>query len=102
MGRKEFFRVIDHQTRLRVFVVTDKGRVTSFSVQLEILLEHDWSPIARYDTHHGFAHLDILHRRGTRDKIRLVAKDFNEALHIAFADLVTNWERYVEAYMKES
>jgi len=32
----------------------------------------------------------------------MVAKDFNEALHIAFADLVTNWERYVETYMKES
>ena len=102
MGRKEFFRVIDQQTQLRVSVVTDKGRVTRFMVQLEILLADDWSPVARYDTHHGFAHLDILHRHGTTDKIRMVAKDFNEALHFAFADLVMNWERYVETYMKES
>ena len=41
------------------------------------------------------------HPNGTADKIRLVAKDFNETLHIAFADLLTNWERYVEAYAKQ-
>lgn len=69
-------------------------------VQLEILIEGAWTPIARYDTHHGFAHLDILHPDGTEDKIRLLAKDFKEALNIAFADLLTNWERYVRAYVK--
>ena len=101
MGRKEFFRQIDYQTRLRVLVVTEKGQVTRFLVQLEIIVEDDWTPICRYDTHHGFAHQDILHPDGRADKIRLVARDFNEALHMAFADLVTNWERYVEGYLEK-
>ncbi|MBI2540322.1 MAG: hypothetical protein HYW04_11110 [Deltaproteobacteria bacterium] len=100
MGRKEFFREIDVETRLRVLVVTERGKVVRFTVQLEILLKDDWVPICRYDTHHGFAHLDILHPDGTEDKIRLLAKDFKEALNVAFADLLTNWERYIRTYVK--
>ena len=101
MGRKEFFREVNDQTRLRVLVVTLRGRVQRFVVQLEILLKEEWFPVARYDTHHGFAHLDILHPDGTQDKIRLVARDFKDALDLAFTDLLTNWERYVRAYLKE-
>lgn len=101
MARKEFFRGVDHQTRLRVLVVTERGRVSRFMVQLETLIEELWTPIARYDTHHGFAHLDLLHLDGTADKISIVARDFNEALHIAFADLLTNWDRYVKAYLEQ-
>ena len=70
-------------------------------VQLETLIEELWTPIARYDTHHGFAHLDLLHLNGTVDKIPIVARDFKEALQIAFANLLTNWDRYVEAYLME-
>jgi hypothetical protein len=101
MGRKEFFRDIDDQTRLRVSVATARGRVVTFTVQLEISRKERWAPVARYDTHHGFAHLDILHPDGTQDKLRLVATDFKEALDMAFADLLTNWERYVRGYLRE-
>jgi len=101
MGRKEFFRDIDDQTRLRVSLATVRGKVVSFTVQLEIFREKRWAPVARYDTHHGFAHLDILHSDGTQDKIRLVARDFKDALDMVFADLLTNWERYVKGYLRE-
>ena len=101
MGRKEFFRDIDDQTRLRVSIRTVRGKVVTFTVQLEISRKERWTPVARYDTHHGFAHLDILHPDGTEDKIRLVARDFKEALDMAFADLLTNWERYIRPYRRE-
>jgi len=101
MGRKEFFRGIDDQSRLRVVVVSERGRVIRFTVQLEILLEDIWAPISRYDTHHGFAHLDILHPDGTADKIAMIAKDFKEALQIALVDFLTNCERYINSYMRE-
>ena len=101
MGRKEFFRDIDDQTRLRVAIRTVRGKVVTFTVQLEIYRKERWVPVARYDTHHGFAHLDILHADGTEDKIRLVARDFKEALDMAFADLLTNWERYIRPYRRE-
>jgi hypothetical protein len=101
MGRKEFFREINEQIRLRVAIVTERGRVSRLLVQLEVLKRNRWSPVARYDTHHGFAHLDILRPDGTQDKIRLVARDFKDALDLAFTDLLMNWERYVRAYLKE-
>ncbi|MBI2350683.1 MAG: hypothetical protein HYV00_04260 [Deltaproteobacteria bacterium] len=101
MGRKEFFREIDDLTRLRVLVVTDRGLVTRFMVQLEAFSKEKWTPVVRYDSYHGFAHIDILHPDRRQDKIRSVAKDLNESLNTAFADLLTNWEYYVSAYLKE-
>jgi hypothetical protein len=101
MAQKEFFRDVNDETRLRVSVVTERGKVKRFLVQLEVLQNEEWMPVARYDTHHGFAHLDILHPDGTQDKIRLVARDFKDALDLAFTDMLTNWERYVRAYLKE-
>jgi hypothetical protein len=101
MARKEYFRQIDERTRLRVFVLTERGQVRRFVVQLEVFHVNTWTPVCRYDTSHGFAHQDILQPDGTADKIRIVARDFNEALDMAFADLLTNWERYVERYLEK-
>lgn len=100
MARKEYFREINERTRLRVLVLTERGRVGRFVVQLETFDQNTWTPICRYDTSHGFAHLDILHAKGAADKIRIEATDFKQALDIAFADLLTNWERYIKAYLE--
>jgi len=81
--------------------VTERGRVKKFTVQLETLIGESWTPVARYDTAHGFAHLDVLHPKRTQDKVRVREVDFNEALEIAFADLLANWEAYINQYMKE-
>lgn len=101
MAHKEFFRDINARSRLRVLIVTEWGRVKKFTVQLEALIEESWTPVARYDTAHEFAHLDVLHPKRTQDKIRVREVDFNEALEIAFTDLLTNWEAYINQYMKE-
>jgi hypothetical protein len=45
--------------------------------------------------------MDILRASGTAVKIRVDAADFKQALDIAFADLLTNWERYIRAYLEE-
>ena len=101
MAHKEFLRDINGQSRLRVLIVTERGRVKRFTVQLEALIGGSWTPVARYDTTHGFAHLDVLHPKRAQDKVRVRAVDFNEALEIAFADLLANWEAYISQYMKE-
>ena len=100
MARKEYFREINERTRLRVLVLTERGQVSRFVVQLESFHQNNWTPICRYDTSHGFAHLDILHARGATDKIRIDAMNFKEALDVAFADLLRNWERYIKAYLE--
>lgn len=72
-----------------------------FTVQLETLIGENWTPVAHYDTAHGFAHLDVLHPKRTQDKVLVQAVDFNEALEIAFNDLLINWETYINQYLKE-
>jgi hypothetical protein len=101
VAHKEFFRDVNDHSRLRVLVVTARGRVKRFTVQLEALLGESWIPVARYDTAHGFAHLDILHPNRAQDKVRIRAVDFNEALESAFTDLVKNAELYVTQYLED-
>ena len=81
-----------------MLIVTERGRVKKFVVQLEALFGKNWTPVARYDTAHGFAHLDILRNKGTREKIRMQEDDLNKALEIAFIDLLTNAEIYISQY----
>ncbi len=101
MADKEFLRYLGEQSRLRVSLVTERGKVRGFSVQLETLVGEAWIPVARYDTAHGFAHLDILHHKSSQDKIRLLETDLNKALEAAFVDLFANAESYISRYLKE-
>ena len=57
--------------------------------------------VVRYDTAHGFAHRDLIWPSGKVDKTPLFMQTFNEALDFAEADLRSNWESYVENYLKE-
>ena len=70
-------------------------------VQLETLIAGKWTPVAWYDTAHGFAHLDIVHPHTQQEKVRLRAGDLSEALQLAFDDLLTNWQRYISEYLQE-
>jgi hypothetical protein len=70
-------------------------------VQLEVLIGEDWTPVARYDTAHGFTHLDVLHPNRRQDKVLMRETDFNKALDIALTDLLENWEAYFSQYIKE-
>lgn len=101
MAHKEFFRDLDGQSRLRVVIVTERRKVKRFIVQLETLIGEKWTPVARYDTAHGFAHLDILHPKRAQDKVRVLEDDFNRVLEIAFADLLANAESYISQYLRE-
>lgn len=101
MADKEFLRYLGEQSRLRVLIVTRRGKVSGFLVQLETLIGEVWVPVARYDTAHGFAHLDILHHGSSAEKIRLVETDLNKALEAAFTDLLANAESYIIRYLKE-
>jgi hypothetical protein len=74
-----------------------RAKVIEFAVVLlRRLDESNELEICRYDTTHGFAHLDILTRGGNlRKKIRIFGPtDFNEALQYAIADLKTRYQAY--------
>ncbi len=60
-----------------------------------------WSAIVRYDTSHGFAHRDIIDKKGNKKKTPLFNQDFNDALTFAENDLKSNWEYYKKSFLEE-
>lgn len=55
--------------------VTERGKVIRFVVQYETFIEGEWRPVIRYDTAHGFPHVDRIRPDGTVEKISLLTKD---------------------------
>ena len=76
------------------------GKIFRFSVQIESLVSGEWRPVVRYDTAHGFAHRDLMLPNGKVEKTPVFTHTFNEALDFAEADLRSNWNGYVERYLK--
>lgn len=58
----------------------------------------EFTAVIRYDTAHGFAHLDRLHPYQRAEKSTVATQDNNEALTFAIDDLVKNWSGYRRRY----
>lgn len=88
---------------LRVRFTTERGRVTAFTVQYETVIGGQTFAVARYDTAHGYPHLDVLDRRGrVIAKIRLPDQpSLGAALTYAEHDMQYSWRRYREAFLKD-
>ena len=81
---------------LRLRVETEREQVTGFLAQYETTFEGQWTPVMRYDTAHGFAHRDVLNRRGEVIEKQALALhlSFREALDLGVRDIRANWRRY--------
>lgn len=86
-------------TRIRHYHRTEKGRVLKFLIQLEAEVEGSWKEVIRYDTAHGYAHIDRFNIKGRKRKERL-RLNFNEALTRAERDIKQNWLIYRERFLK--
>ena len=87
--------------RLRVNASKEKGRIVGFIVQYEAFIRGKWHPIVRYDSSHGFAHKDIIHYNGEKEKQPLYFLDQNMAFTFAIQDLKISWKWYKIAYREE-
>lgn len=67
-------------------------------IQLEVEVQNDWRPVIRYDTAHGFVHIDRFTRLGKRTKERLSLTGA-EALTKAERDIKQNWAEYRERFL---
>lgn len=86
-------------TRIRHFHRTEAGKVVKFTVQLEVEVSGTWRAVIRYDTGHGFAHIDRFNLRRKRRKERLNV-NFSEALTRAERDIKQNWWLYRKRFLK--
>ena len=87
--------------RLRVEAYKEKNEILEFVVQYEAEILNKWRPIVRYDTHHGFAHRDLLHADGSSEKEPLWWQDYNLSLTYATEDLKHNWQKYRQRFEEE-
>jgi len=73
--------------------------VTRFTSQLEAWHNGEWKPVRRYDDAHGKPHIDILDRWGRQRSKQWLDCTSNEALTLARADFIENWEHYVDEFL---
>jgi len=98
-----FVYSLDPEThdRLRVHALKEKEEIVSFIVQYEAFIKGNWHPIVRYDTSHGFAHKDIIHYNGRKEKQPLYFPNYNFAFTFAIQDLKLLWRWYRTGFEKE-
>ena len=101
MNETEFLIYLTPDNRIRHYHFSIKGKITKFTVQYEAFIIDQWHSIIRYDTAHGFAHIDRLYPDGSVKKEPLFYWDYNEALTFSQHDLNSNWEWYRERYERE-
>lgn len=102
MTEKSYLRILDEESRIRVKITVEQGAVTGFMIQYELFIKGNWVDIVRYDTSHDFAHKDVLHPDGTKEKVSLSFSDFGSALIFAQEDLLRNYKAYRDTFLKES
>ena len=90
---------IDGRRRVRLAKI--RGKITEFMVQYELFVEGKWHEVVRYDTSHGYAHRDLIHADGRKEKLELFFRDLNICLTYAENDLRANWKNYRERFLKE-
>ena len=97
----EYVAPLGFDGRRRVRHTRSEGKVTEFMVQYEIVVRGKWRPIVRYDTSHGYAHRDLMHADGRKEKVELLLRNLNICLTYAENDLRANWKFYRESFLKE-
>ena len=100
MGKTvDFIVVFDEGVRKRHYHETEQGKVTYFSVQLEVKVGDEWKVAIRYDCTHNFAHVDMYDIKGNKIKTALDLS-FESALTFGDWDINENWPRYREQFLR--
>lgn len=88
------------EDRYRHSHIRFKGEVLSFIIQYETRLGEKWLPVVRYDTEHGYAHRDIMDKKGIKHKTPMFTEDYNEALTFAEYDIKSYWKIYKRIFLE--
>lgn len=99
MSVTEYVIPLGLDARKRHYHESETGKVTAFTVQLEVSVNDQWREVIRYDSAHGFAHIDQYYLDGRKVKKELNLK-LSEALTLADEDLKENWKAYQKAFLE--
>ena len=99
MSTTEYVIPLGENARKRHYHETDKGKVTGFTVQMEAFVNEQWLKVIRYDSAHGFAHIDRYYLDGRKTK-KYLHLSFGEALALADEDIKENWKTYQKSFLE--
>lgn len=99
MSVTEYVIPLGKNARKRHYHETYKGNIASFAVQLEVLVFDRWRVVIRYDSAHGFAHIDQYYLDGNKVKRELFL-NHNEVLTLADEDIRDNWKTYQTVFLE--
>ncbi len=99
MRINEYVIPLGENARKRHYHEADKGDIIGFAVQLEVLVDDQWKVVIRYDSAHGFAHIDRYYLDGRKVKIELHLK-LSEALTLGDEDIKENWKIYQKLFLE--
>lgn len=99
MSVTEYVIPLGLDARKRHYHKSETGKVRAFTVQLEVFVNDQWREVIRYDSAHGFAHIDRYYLDGRKVKKELNLK-LSEALTLADEDLKENWKAYQKAFLE--
>jgi hypothetical protein len=86
---------------LRVRITTVGGQVMTFAIQYETTIAGVRAPVVRYDNAHGFAHRDLIDRKGRVTKEPLArAPTPKIALDMGVRDIRLHWQRYRRTFLR--
>ena len=96
MGERDYWTLLVPGVRLATEYMTWKGQMVSFVIRLEKLrVDGEWRLAARYDTCHGWPHLDVVNGKGELVLKRWMEEgDIGEAFQQAILDFNKNHEKY--------
>ena len=100
MKRVDFVVVLEDGVRKRHIHEAENGKVRSFAVQIEVKTKGQWIPVVRYDSAHGFSHIDHYTPDG-RKKKTVLDLNLNTAITLADWDVNNNWEQFVKKFLEE-
>lgn len=95
----DYVVIFEEGVRKRHYHESERGKVTYYVVQLEIMVGEEWKVALRYDCSHGFSHMDKYDIRGNQEKITLNL-NFESALTYGDWDINENWLKYKQEFLK--
>ena len=99
MPERQYLIPVQPDTRIRHYHRTVAGEVVEFLVQLEIKVAGSWREALRYDTAHGFTHIDRYNQKGEARK-EVLKLGYSEALTRAERDIKENWSIYRRRFLR--
>ncbi len=101
MGDKQFIIWLSDLDYVLVIIRSRKGRMMSYIIKYMASIDNVEYEIARFDSGHDYAHMDILKPDATKERVvRFSGIDKENAVEFAIENFKLNYDIYRERFIK--